>query len=504
MSRLPETGLQPRPSRSGLVGRATGKRLGYFRKTFPFARPEVKTVRVKILPKTGVWTKASLPTSDLILDVQNARIEVASNASQPMVRSILVATEEIDDLAKNIARTDGNMAGERIIVVEENAQYVVLEGNRRTCACQMLLDPTLIPAGVKTRFPAIHPDTRAAIEKLAADIAPTREAAEPIITRRHTEAGIKAWNTVAKHRRIRRLLKAGRTLQTISAEFGQSVPSLRKMMREMALIDRVRGLDGWSNEEKAIFESPQLKTNPFTRFFTLDGVKTALALEFEENGNPKSKLSESDLNAALQFIARQFLIPTGPDSEPQANTRTPPLEIWKRFAAVDKRTARKLKLSPGALGRKKRLRGKSASFFQSLECPVGDDQLRQLTIEISSIDYTKLPTAATFLVRALIERVLDYAIIHAKLDKQLHTEWGKKRGTTDPGLDFMIAFAITHAAQIFVGSVPKVLNHWQKTKKFSDMVIHGKWAKAHTATLEEFAGFVRPLVQRILDGSALK
>src|SRR5438552_7419884 len=188
----------------------------------------------------------------------------------------------------------------------------------------MLLDPTLIPSDAKTRFPAITPTTRAAIENLAADIAPNREAAEPIITRRHTEAGIKAWNTVAKHRRIRRLLKAGRTLQVISAEFNQSVPSLRKMMREMALIDKARSLSGWSEDEKAIFENPQLKTNPFTRFFTLNGVKTALALEFDENGNFKSKLDDATLNSALGFIARQFLIPTGPDSEPEANTRTTP------------------------------------------------------------------------------------------------------------------------------------------------------------------------------------
>jgi hypothetical protein len=68
----------------------------------------------------------------------------------------------------------------------------------------------------------------------------------------------------------------------------------------------------------------------------------------------------------------------------------------------------------------------------------------------------------------------------------------------------MIGFAITHADKIFVGAVVKVLNHWLRTKKFSDMIIHGKWAKAHPATLEEFASFVRPLTQKILDGSALK
>ncbi|MEN3369054.1 MAG: hypothetical protein V7609_1197 [Verrucomicrobiota bacterium] len=455
-----------------------------------------------------LWTQASITTLDLILDVQNPRIEVRKEAQQDEIRRVLVESEEIDDLAKNIANTDGNMAGERLIVVEENGRYVVVEGNRRACACQMLLDASLIPNTAKTRFPAIDSNTRAAIGKLAADVAPSREAAEPIITRRHTEAGIKPWNTVAKHRRIRRLMAAGRTLQAISAEFNQSVPSLRKMMREMALLDKVRRLPGWSQEEQDMFASPQLKTNPFTRFFTLEGVKGALGMKFDEDGDPCSDLNSRVFDSALRFIARQFLLPTGADNEPEANTRTVPTEIWKKLAAVDRRTATKLHLSPAVIAsRRKKLKGKAAAFFESLECPIRDDQLRQLTIEISTIDYPSFPTSAAFLVRALIERCLEYAITKAGLNKEFHEGWKTKRKTSapgDPGLDFMIGFAITHADKIFVGAVVKVLNHWLRAKKFSDMIIHGKWAKAHPATLEEFASFVRPLTQKILDGSALK
>jgi len=432
---------------------------------------------------------------------------VPDDATPDVIRAALVETEDVDDLAKNIAKTDGNMAGERIIVVEEGGTYLVLEGNRRTCACQLLLNPSLIPSKSKTRFPAISGGTRDAIEKLAADIAPSREAAEPVITRRHIEVGIKPWNTVAKHRRIRRLLAAGRNLQTISAEFGQTVGSLRKTLREMALIDKVRAFENWTTEEKAALSDPQLKTNAFTRFFTLEGVKPALALSFNEDGQVESELDKRDLNTALQFIARKLLIPAGSDSD-KAPTRMTPADIWKEFASLHRTTAKKLKVSKSMLtgrGRTK-LKGKSASFFESLECPVKDDQLRQLTKEISTINHAEFPTAATFLLRALIERSLDYAITKAGLDKQLHKEWHTKRKqhTTDPGLDFIMAFAISHAPNIFRGAVAKVLSHWQGTKKFSDMVIHGKWVNAHPTTLEEVAGFVRPLVQKILNGTALK
>lgn len=273
----------------------------------------------------------------------------------------------------------------------------------------------------------------------------------------------------------------------------------------MALLDRVRDLNTWTTDEKEALADPQLKTNAFTRFFTLEGVKPALGLSFGEEGEIKSDLSDRDLNTALDFIARKLLLPSQDETD-KAPTRVTPTEVWREFAATNRAAAKKLKLSASTLSKKAKLKARSASFFESLECPVKDDHLRQLTKEISTINHSELPTAATFLLRALIERSLDHAIIKAGLDKQLHAQWHTKRKqpTTDPGLDFIIAFSISHAADIFKGGVAKVLNHWQSTKKFSDMVIHGKWAKAHPATLEEFAGFVRPLVQKILDGTALK
>jgi hypothetical protein len=493
------------------AGQSAGQILSKFcPENFPSVGFPATTPAMKIVSHPSIWTYASIKTADLILDEQNPRIAVRPNASQDEIRAALVETEEVDDLAKKIVKIDGNMAGERIIVMaDKNGRYRVLEGNRRACACQMLLNPSLIPQKANTRFPAITPATRTAITELAADIAPNREAAEPIITRRHIEAGIKQWNTVAKHRRIRRLLAAGRTLQAISEEFDQSPQGLKKLMREMALLDRVQSLTGWTPEEKAVLADPQLKTNPFTRFFSLEGVRPALTLKFDEDGNFKSDLQEKDLNSALQFIARKFLIPSGPNGEPEANTRTTPSEIWKQFAAVDKRTAKKLKVSAAILSgkAKKKLRGRSASFFQSLECPIKHDQLRQLTKEISTIDYPEFPAAATYLVRAIIEQSLDYAIGKAQLDKLLHSDWNTKRKQqtpSDPGLDFTLRFAIKHADKIFRGGVPRILSHWQNTKKFSDIIIHGKWAAAHAATLEQFASFVRPLIQKILDGSALK
>jgi hypothetical protein len=80
------------------------------------------------------WKKARVGPLDIALDRDNPRINVeASDKESDIIRKLIVY-EEVQDLARKIAKT-GLLPGERIIVVQEKGQWVVLEGNRRICAC---------------------------------------------------------------------------------------------------------------------------------------------------------------------------------------------------------------------------------------------------------------------------------------------------------------------------------------------------------------------------------
>ncbi len=255
-------------------------------------------------PNALIWKESKIPTLSLVLDVQNPRIEVKDTATQDDIRHALCTTEKVDELAKGIANTNGLMAGERIIVVEENGQYIVLEGNRRACACQMLLDAKLIPSAFKSTIPAIPAAVTAAITELAADVAPNRHAAEIIITRRHTEPGIQQWNVLAKQRRILRLLKGGVPLKKISDDFGMSQSSLTKLLKEISIIEDTRQLACWTDDERKVLENPELKPNAYTRFFTLKGVKDTLGITFDDQGKISSSLPSQAFKKSLESLAR--------------------------------------------------------------------------------------------------------------------------------------------------------------------------------------------------------
>lgn len=80
----------------------------------------------------------------LILDERNPRFIVPPNPSQQSIIDYLIDYEEVVKLAISIRENGGLFAGERVIVCEENGKYIVLEGNRRVCACKILLNPNLL------------------------------------------------------------------------------------------------------------------------------------------------------------------------------------------------------------------------------------------------------------------------------------------------------------------------------------------------------------------------
>lgn len=178
----------------------------------------------------NVWTTGNFDPKKLQLDTQNPRIEVNATSSQDEIRQKLLDLEDVLDLARGIDKNEGLFYGERIICVEEANKFVVLEGNRRVASCQMLLNPALVPSTFKARFPKVSAATKARLRSIPADVSPSRAAAEPILTKRHTEQGAKPWSPVAKMRRAVRLLGT-HSIEQVAQVLGTSAAQVRKLIR---------------------------------------------------------------------------------------------------------------------------------------------------------------------------------------------------------------------------------------------------------------------------------
>lgn len=487
------------------------------------------------------WSSATLDPLKLLLDVENPRIDLPYNATQNQIRLQLLQTEDVADLAKKLINAGGLLAGERIIVTQEDGRHVVLEGNRRTCACQLLLDPKLIPTEFRGRFPRTSDsEFKSSISAVLCDVAPNREAAEFTITQRHTQPGIMQWVPAAQYRRVQRLLSNGRNIDQIAQEFGLKRADVLKILRQGSLLTTVQNLPVWSDEDRHILRANDLKTNPFTRFFTLKGVRGTLGLHFDENdGTPHSSLDTEVFHRILEQLARELLLPEPISGKPRSNTRATPEQVFSSIADRDPHLGAILKPasadkppatdgvpagptpstwpSPGDRPSKptvakdpgmttgtprRKIRAAPFNFFEGLQCSVNDVYLQGFADEISRINYKSYPRSAAFLARALVEQTLIWSIKKVGLYGQLMQSLSANR---EPKVSELITFCITNQAQIFKRNPTRVLNQWINTHKdYCDLIVHGRWIIARSEVLEHLASETRGFIEEVLNSDLVR
>ncbi|WP_312414652.1 hypothetical protein [Comamonas sp.] len=483
------------------------------------------------------WKTQVVNPKKLQLDPYNPRIEVEKGVTQEKIRLKLLELEDVLDLARGIERNKGLFYGERIIVVEEDGKFFVLEGNRRVTACQMLLSPSLIPAHYKTRFPKASADTKASITSIQVDVAPSRAMAEPILTKRHTERSAKPWSPVAKMRRAVRLLD-NHSVEEVAQLLGTSVAQVRKLIRPYRLLKLALELTVWSPDERRVLEDEKLKTNPYTRLFTLSATKEALRAHFDEDQNIVSALSQEKFTRELERIARDFLLGDPANGgKPKHDTRTDPREYfadllaenqaqgWKQSAepvkaagkaSKDSATGKPTPTAETSMQATKssgtsqsstaQPQGPRASvFFENLQCHVQDDILIKLSGELRSVNHVKMPVAASLLLRAMFEAALVYRIRKAKkwADVMAASKQGKQPGR-DPGLNELITFASVHSNGVFLEqNMCKTLaaGTTKTAKVYLDSMTHMKFQEADPPTLASVANNIRAIIQYILNGN---
>ena len=269
-----------------------------------------------------------------------------------------------------------------------------------------------------------------------------------------------------------------------------------------------------------VITDERLKTNPFTRFFNVAGVKSRLGLYFDENNHPKTKNSQALFDKQIVHIARSFLIPVATnDDKPMANTRTSAEIIFSGFDPGHSSIATTSANEPDKAGltqrpgssptrlqrRRSKLKAAAASeFFENLTCSVQDNRLIGIADEIKRIDFKTMPIAASMLLRGLLESALDYQVRSVKklgeLQKYLlEKNNGKLR---DVGLSDLIKFCSNKKNNVFISPrASDALQHSSVSvyKDQLDIIIHGKWAEADSDILLKAATSLRPIITYILE-----
>lgn len=139
------------------------------------------------------WPTKKLSVTSLLLDHENPRLPQSGGAlGQRQIIDELVEHDAVYELARDIT-TQGFFPTEILLGVRDGDQLVIIEGNRRLAALKLLINPELAPQPHLEKFRRLSEKiTATVISKIQVSIAPSREAATPILLSRHTAQQIQS------------------------------------------------------------------------------------------------------------------------------------------------------------------------------------------------------------------------------------------------------------------------------------------------------------------------
>lgn len=260
---------------------------------------------------------ATVSPLDLVLDTKNPRFVILDDRSQKNIIEYLVAYEDVCELATSICEYGGLLPGERIVALEEEGHYVVVEGNRRACVLKLLLSRSLIPDKFTHRFPVASAELIENCASIEVDVLPDRKAALELMSKRHIE-GVKQWKPLAKKQFFAVSFNDGngKSVNELSEITGIKASEICRHIRDYKFFLSVyqKYCEKHPEYNKTIV---QLKTDPFWRIFTvifeypqghLVHPKDFLKIKYDKSHNTISELHGTLFEQITQLVFREAIV----------------------------------------------------------------------------------------------------------------------------------------------------------------------------------------------------
>lgn len=178
-------------------------------------------------------------TLDLCLDIRNPRFAsstLVDNASTlPQEKDViyhLIKHADIITLAKNIEKLHYLHGSEIVTCYEDdNGNLIVAEGNRRICACKLLLCRDLIPEDYKYDFPVASSETIENIKSIMINLYQNKENVQSYLSDRHI-VGVKKWSALEKNNYYMNLYHQYHDINIVKTFTTDSIGKIKKCIIE--------------------------------------------------------------------------------------------------------------------------------------------------------------------------------------------------------------------------------------------------------------------------------
>jgi len=241
------------------------------------------------------WTERKEKVSNLLIDQINPRFShTKGKLSQNELINEMIENYKIYDLAKSIS--EGYFPDKNIIVVKENNKLVVLEGNRRVSALKTLIYPDLVIGSEKNKIKKLSDQVeKSYIKKINIIVAPSREAANPIIFKEHTENTTMKWSRIMQAEFYVRQLNSMMTPDKLAQEYHQKKTDINKVMKLYCMYNIATAIKYDTEDiERIVRDKQNFNASTLERIYDSKKMRDFLGITFDNLGSvhgQKDKLS---------------------------------------------------------------------------------------------------------------------------------------------------------------------------------------------------------------------
>ncbi|HVV67409.1 MAG TPA: ParB N-terminal domain-containing protein [Candidatus Saccharimonadales bacterium] len=258
------------------------------------------------MTKKTDWKDEVVDVSRLKLDLQNPRLPkyVKDIQDENNTRDYLLRKENVTRIARSIAANGYHHSAVSIAYKDSDKKLIILDGNRRLAACQLLLSPALVAdAKVRKEYEDLAKEMQEdTLSNIKVTVAPTRKAAEKEIWDIHVTPSSKPWEVLQKLRMYRNLIETGDYDVPLAAkEYGMTAGKFKGELSKLYLYEELNE----KTDEKGQDELLKSGFNKIERILLSNNGKKLLDFNVDDNGKINivdADKFEANLTQLLPFI----------------------------------------------------------------------------------------------------------------------------------------------------------------------------------------------------------
>ena len=250
-----------------------------------------------------------VPVKQLALDCRNPRLIHASDEpNEVAIIAQLYRSEDLGELLQSIA-ANGYLDIEPLVVLKENENLTVLEGNRRLAAIRLFEKPYLADGiskqtRLRIAIPSFPEKFRSTLQEVSVYRVESRAEARSFIGFKHINGAAK-WQSYAKARFAAEWYRDGNTsLKDIAAQIGDRHDTIKRMVNAIYVLEQAEKAEIFHLSDRA---SPRfnfshlytaLSRAPFMHFLGLEEAWS----RFDPKPNPVSTEKLDCLSEVLRWL----------------------------------------------------------------------------------------------------------------------------------------------------------------------------------------------------------